>query len=85
MFGCLESERKRREKRENEGQKQGPVLGMLEIKVRLQNLENGLYSLKNRRKYQSNLTSIITMRVEMKLTKNGVVCTENKGTRIFST
>ena len=26
VFGCLESERKRREKRANEGRKQGPVM-----------------------------------------------------------
>ena len=35
-------------------------------------------------KYQSNLTSIITVSVEMKLTKNGVVCTQKKGTGIFA-
>ena len=28
VFGCLESERKRREKRENEDQKQGPIMEM---------------------------------------------------------
>ena len=37
MFGCLESERKRKEKRANEGQKQGPVMkNAFLMKVRLQ-------------------------------------------------
>ena len=36
MFGCLENERNRREKRENEGPKQGPVMEMPSMKVRLQ-------------------------------------------------
>ena len=35
-------------------------------------------------KYQSNLISIITVRVEMKLTKNGVVCTQKRGTGNFA-
>ena len=43
MFGCLESERKRKENRENEGRKQGPVLGMLELKIRLQNVRKMAY------------------------------------------
>ena len=43
MFGCLESERKRREKRENEGKKPGPVTAMLEMKVRLQIVHNMAY------------------------------------------
>ena len=35
-------------------------------------------------KYQSNLISIITVRVEMKLTKNGVVCTQKRGIGNFA-
>ena len=36
-------------------------------------------------KYQSNLTSIITVRVEMKLTKNGVVFTQKQGAENLAT
>ena len=43
MFGCLESEGKKREKRENEGRKQGPVLGMLRINFFLQNVQKMAY------------------------------------------
>ena len=59
---------------------------MLRIKVRLQIVQKMAYiALQTGEKYQSNLTSIITVRVEMKLTKNGVVCTKNEGAENFAT
>ena len=43
MFGFLESERKRRENRENESQKQGPAMEKPLMKVRLQNVQKMAY------------------------------------------
>ena len=49
-----------------------------ELKVRLLIVQKMAYIALQTVKYQSNLTCIITVRVEMKLTKNGVVCTQKK-------
>ena len=70
MFGNQENERKRREKRENEGQKQGPVNASFQkLKLLSTVYYNGLYSPTNMRKYQTNLNNMITLRVKEELIK----------------
>ena len=56
---------------------------MLRIKVRLQIVQKMAYiALQTCEKYQYNLNSIITVRVEMKLTKTGLFVHKNREQRI---
>ena len=61
----------------------GPYWRMLQIKVRLQIVQKMAYiALQTDEKYQSNLNSIIKVRVEMKLTKTGSFVHKNREQRI---
>ena len=59
-----------------------PYLLPSKIKLRSTVYYNGLYSLTIKVNYQTNLTKIITMRVESKLTKTGSFVHKNKEQRI---
>ena len=70
MFGSLENERKRKEKRENGNKKQGLSKRCVKSIVRLQYVHNMAYIASQIcEKYQTNLNNMITLRAKEELNK----------------